>query len=117
MRQMRKDVRRRAGLPRNDTGKKAEQRAVGVDVMKRGAVVYLRVVVENVRVQPGVHALSWTTRREGTAASKEDLHCCDGVNVVVMDASAFKGNIDMVKFGFGPVKELVAASICYGQMR
>jgi hypothetical protein len=63
--EVREDLRRRiSGVlltsRRVERGEEAEERRIGVDVVEGGTVVDLWVVVEDVRVQPGVHALSGT---------------------------------------------------------
>lgn len=62
-----------------------EERRVGVNVVERCTVLNLRVVVEDVRVQTGVHALSRAACAEGTASTEENLHRRNGVDVGVVN--------------------------------
>ena len=51
------------------------------------------------------------TRRERTATSKEYLHGCKFVDIVIVNANAFKGDIDVVELGLRIMNEPVTTGI------
>ena len=51
------------------------------------------------------------TCRERAASTKEYLHGCEFVDVIVMDTNAFEGDIDMIELGLWIMNEPVAASV------
>jgi hypothetical protein len=66
-------------------------------VVERHAGFNPAVLVEDVGVQAGVHALSWAAGGETAAAAEERLQGCEGVDVLVGDGEAFEGEVDVGK--------------------
>lgn len=75
------------------------------------AVVNLWIVVEDVGIEPRIHALSGTTRGEAASAAEKDLHCGQCVDVLVMNSHAFESDVEVVEFRRCVLKEGVTASI------
>lgn len=76
----------------------AEQARVAVTVVKGGTIVDAVVLVEDIGVQARIHALAGTASREAAAATEQHLQSSKRVNVIVVNAQSFKGNIDMSEF-------------------
>jgi len=89
----------------------AEKGRIGVDMVETAAVVNGGVVVEHVRVESGVHALSGTTGREAPAAAEEDLDGGKGVDVVVVDRNSVEPKIDVRHVHVGLMYELMTTGV------
>lgn len=74
-------------------------------------MVNLRIVVEDVGVQPRVHALAWAACRERASSTEENLHYSEGVDIVVVDAETFVGDVEMVEVLLGVFDELMSACV------
>jgi len=60
-------------------------------------MIYLREMVEDVRIQSRIHPLSGTTRREAATTPKKYLHCRQRVDILVMDTDTLKCKIEVIE--------------------
>lgn len=79
--------------------------------MEGCTVVDGMVLVQDIRVQPAVHAFAWATCTERATATKQDLQCREGIDVVILHREAFKGNIDVCEWQVIPRDVQLASSV------
>lgn len=85
------DVDHAPDLGRAARGGNAEDAAVGEAVVEGDAALHPAVLVQDVGVEAGVHALSGPAGGEGTAPAEERLQRGEGVDVGGGDGGGFEG--------------------------
>jgi len=98
---------------REERSEQSKQRRIGVDVVERGTVVDLRIVVKDVGIQSRVHALPRTTCREASTTAEENLDGSKGIDVLIVDTRTFEGEVEIVELERWVVNEPVTTDVIY----